>query len=848
MTLFGLRPHTLVAFYAARVRRHPVQEAFAGVGIAIGVALLFAVSVANTSIAGSADQIVHGLIGDARLQLVARSESGFPDELVRRVSRVPGVKRAVPLLRARAVLVGPRGRRSIELVGATPALPALGGNLTRNYGSVGLRLTDGIALPASVADAVGARGDTWVRVLAAGNARRVRVGVVLRSDSIGPLAESQAAVLPLSLMQKLTGRTGRVSQVLVVPREGADAGLRQRLESLTAGRVTVAPADRELDLLHQAAKPNEQSTRLFAAIAAMVGFLFALNAMLLTSGERRRFIADLRLQGFDLRQILAILAFEGLALGLLASALGLVLGDALSRLVFHDVPEYLAFAFPIGTQRVVTAATMGLAFGGGVLAALLASLRPLFDLRPGVPVMAVFRDAGEPGEGISARVAAGAFLTGGALVALTTLIVLLVPGLTVIGTVLLALATVLITPAIFVFTARRVERLAQRAARGNMIVIGMRELADAKTRAVVVSALGALAVYGSVAIEGAHVDLLRGLDRATAERLGTADLWITSGTTGLATDTFAAGGAQRTLAGIPVVRDVRPYRSSLLDAYGRRIWVIGRPPDDRAIIPPSQLLDGNLRSATTRLRASGWATVSKNLADSRDLEIGDGFGLPTPSGTSRFRVAAITTNIGWAPGTVILNSRDYAKAWRSPDPAALEVDLRHGASASAAAHIVRQALGPGSALQVHTTEEHEAHYRELSRQGLARLTQISSLLLIAAALAMAAAMGTTVWQRRRRLAALKVQGFDHRQLWRALLSETAFVLGVGCLIGAVMGVYGQLLTSRYLEVATGYPAPFAPAGAQVLVALALVAGTALLVAAIPGYAAAQVPARVSFQE
>ncbi len=47
----------------------------------------------------------------------------------------------------------------------------------------------------------------------------------------------------------------------------------------------------------------------------MVGFLLALNAMLLTVPERRRFVADLRMQGYDSRQILVLLAFQALCSG-----------------------------------------------------------------------------------------------------------------------------------------------------------------------------------------------------------------------------------------------------------------------------------------------------------------------------------------------------------------------------------------------------------------------------------------------------------------------------------------------------------------------------------------------------
>lgn len=177
-----------------------------------------------------------------------------------------------------------------------------------------------------------------------------------------------------------------------------------------------------------------------------------------------------------------------------------------------------------------------------------------------------------------------------------------------------------------------------------------------------------------------------------------------------------------------------------------------------------------------------------------------------------------------------------------------EVDLQPGVGLLEGKRIVQRALGPGSALNVRTAEEWEAQHRDLMRQGLERLTQISTLLLISAALAVASALAATIWQRRPRLASMKIQGFDHWQLWRSLMFETGFILGVGCTIGIVLGIYGHFLASRYLELTTGFPAPFSLGGEYVLVTLGLVAGVAYAVIALPGYVAARTPVRATFQE
>ena len=93
-------------------------------------------------------------------------------------------------------------------------------------------------------------------------------------------------------------------------------------------------------------------------------------------------------------------------------------------------------------------------------------------------------------------------------------------------------------------------------------------------------------------------------------------------------------------------------------------------------------------------------------------------------------------------------------------------------------------------------------------QGLHSLSEIATLLLIAAALAVASALSAAIWQRRGMLASLKIQGYDTAQLWRAVLLESAIVLSLGVAVGAIVGVYGHALACRALIRITGFPAPF----------------------------------------
>ncbi len=103
----------------------------------------------------------------------------------------------------------------------------------------------------------------------------------LGARQIGPLVSSPIVIAPLAFAQEMTGLSRRVSRVLVEPVPGREAQVRAGLERLAAGRLNVEPASYDEKLFARAAAATNQSTALFAVISALVGFLFAFNAMLL---------------------------------------------------------------------------------------------------------------------------------------------------------------------------------------------------------------------------------------------------------------------------------------------------------------------------------------------------------------------------------------------------------------------------------------------------------------------------------------------------------------------------------------------------------------------------------------
>jgi putative ABC transport system permease protein len=841
-----VKPFNVLILYRVRLRARLLQELFALIGIAAGVALLFASQVASSSLQSSVTQLSHGIAGNATLQLLAREPQGFPQSTLAEVRRIPGVHLAAPILEAGANAIGPRGSRPVQLIGADSSLSELGGTLTRHLDLKPFAGIGAVVLPAPLAGKLGvSRFGQEVSFQLAGRTGEAPLYARLHESQIGPLIASPLAIAPLSTVQEMMGVGARVSRILVQAGPGAEAQVRRALETLAAGHLNVEAVDYDEKLFAKAAAVSNQSTLLFSVISALVGFLFAFNAALFTVPQRRRLIVDLRRDGYTPQTVIAVLLVDALMLGVCASALGLALGDELSIHFLHSNPAFLSLAFTVGSPRIIDWQTIVISIGGGMLAAVVAVLSPLLGIISRDPLAAQ-----RPLEGPrTLRASRWQALGGLGCLAAATAILHAVPDAAIPGMALLLGALLLMLPIALNWTLGLVRQLARNITSVVPHVAGM-ELSAVPGRALAITATGAIAVFGSVAIQGAHGDLLAGLEAAAAESNASTDVWVRPAGSYNLLQTTAFTPTDRTkLERLPGVRAVHLYRSGFLDYGQRRLLVIAPSGQSTPLLPGGQLLQGNLRQATERVRAGGWLVVSKAVASEHHLHIGQAFTPPSANPTS-FRVAALSTNLGWAPGAIVMNASDYARAWGSTQVSAYSVLLAPGVTPVRGVREIERALGPPgrSGLTVQSAQQHAAQQGELGHQALASLTEIATLILVAAVLAMAAAMGAMIWQRRPRLAKLKLEGLPQAELWQTMLLESLLLLGVGCVMGAVFGLYGQQLADRALSDVVNFPVVYSLPALTALRSLALVIASAAVILAVPGYFAASVPASLALQD
>ena len=399
----------------------------------------------------------------------------------------------------------------------------------------------------------------------------------------------------------------------------------------------------------------------FGFIALGVGAFVIFNTLSITLAQRIRELATLRTLGASRRQIKRSVLTEGLAMGVFASVLGLVLGIALAKGLNA---LFLAFGIDLPqASMVIQPRTIVVALALGIVVTLLASVSPARRATRIAPVAALREGATLPPR-LSARrpsipiailavaavlCLAGAF--GGAAIGLSMILVGVGALALFLGVIMIAGRLVGPLARIVGAPARRFGGPAGRLASGN------------STRNTTRTATTAAALMIGLALVTLCATLFSGFlssTRSADEDAVSADYVVTS-KSGFDTIPADVGTA---VARAPGVKSVSAVRQDQAKAFGKTVVVNGLAPGFNDTVKLG--LENGADAVIPRLGASG-AIVVKSYADDHGLRVGSPLTLTTSAGRPvTVKVAAV----GEPDATAHRRRAHLAGGLRRPLPAA----------------------------------------------------------------------------------------------------------------------------------------------------------------------------------
>ena len=390
---------TLLGVGFSYIRKHALQSFLLVLGIALGVALVTSVDLANKSAALSFSLSTEAFSGGATHRITGRN--GSVDERVYVELIIGGINNAAPYVEDYVNVPGFDGR-TLRLVGIDPF-----SGLNSGYGIFdeslppetfsSLLTTPGtVLISAALADREGLSKGDRIQIEYGSDTREVLViGLIEPQKSGGMNGLDGVLVSDISTAQELLNKTGRLTYIDLNLGDGA-----QESNLLLAKIHNILPEGVDMERIDQVSKSAGSMTRAFelnlmtlSLLALFVGLFLIYNAVIFSVLSRRHTFAVLRALGVTGPEIFRTVLIETLVLGLIGSLLGLLLGVLLGRgilgLVTSTIND-LYFTLTV-TGFIVSPYTIIKGFLLGITASLIAGVVPAYEASRVKPAGALIR-------------------------------------------------------------------------------------------------------------------------------------------------------------------------------------------------------------------------------------------------------------------------------------------------------------------------------------------------------------------------------------------------------------------------------------------------------------------------
>ncbi len=276
-----------LAFRSLRAR--PLRATLSALGVALGVAVLFAGLATNAGVETSVQGTVRDLVGRADLRVAAFGETGLSPETVAAIATTPGVDVAAPALEQRTYLgtglaSGDALPPPVTVLGIDPTVDGRLHDLAIVDGSPLLDPTEHSALITErLATQDGLTVGSPLTMEGAGAAVSYRVVGIVRGD--GPLtgAFGRTVVVPLRTAQEVFGETGVTRVDIGLTGYANLAAVSAALESRLVTQPYVLSSPQDLAAtLRSSTTDFQATTALIAAIALFAGAFLIFNTLSMT--------------------------------------------------------------------------------------------------------------------------------------------------------------------------------------------------------------------------------------------------------------------------------------------------------------------------------------------------------------------------------------------------------------------------------------------------------------------------------------------------------------------------------------------------------------------------------------
>ena len=788
------------------LRRHPLLGALNILSVALGVSVYLATQIANQSANRAFAASVDLVAGKAELEITAPTRH-LPDAVLPRVSAVPGVSAATPLVEGFVSLPDFRGDY-LQILGIDVFTNAPFRTFDpSNFDANGFDIQRWLGPPGAIAVS-----EEFVRLhhLKQGDKIRARVGGIDRELEIGFLLRKDEAFDPhfaamdIGWAQELFGRRGELSVIQLKladsrQRDGIITALR---EILPKDSRVAAPARRteEVDKMLGGFQLN---LTMMSLVSMFVGMFLIYNTVSASVVRRQHEIGILRSLGATRNEIRSLFLAEAAVLGAIGSLLGLVGGVVLAQVLVRAVSATISSLYVLVSVRDLTLQPWVFALAAliGIGSVLASAIFPAHAAARQKPV-----DALHGGNRLERSVHPSiGWLIGGLLCVLAAALLSWLALST--GPRWLSFGAAFFVIAGFSFLVPRVMFHFSRAA-GKFL----RHFRSRRRRANIETELAAanlsralLRNSVTVAALAVAVAMVVGVSVMVFSFRKTVETWINDT---LLADLFIAPAGNESGGNSFFPTDAIEFLSrhsavETVDTFREIEVPMGETEVTMAVIRGErrqfQFLHGDRTELMRRFHAEPCVFVSESFARRQRVREGDTIELTTQEGLRPFPIAAVFYDYTRDQGIVYMSTENFARFWRDDRVHSVAVYLKPNHRGDEVTKNLWAQFGPNRHFTIFSNQLLRRRVFEIFDQTFAVTYVLLAISLFVAITGIFLALTILIAERQRELAILRAIGASAGQIRKLLLSETAMLGALAAVIGLASGICLSLVLTGVIN-------------------------------------------------
>lgn len=364
-----------------RMIRRPIQYVLFVLGIALGVAMMVSIDLANGSASRAFSLSTDAIVGKTTHRIVG-GPTGVDPTVYENIRTTIGYMRSAPVVQG-TISADVLGDQPYQLLGIDPfAEPPfrnyLGGTTNTTNLTQFIAQKNSVLLPVETAEENNlALGDTFP-IVVGGITHVVQViGLIDPADELTKRGISGLLFADIATAQEIFG-TDTLSHIdLIID----DEEMLKTIRSILPVGTDIEPAAAQGNAIRQMTAAFELNLTALSLLALVVGMFLIYNTVTFSVVQRRPLFGVLRCLGVTGRQLAALILGEAIILGLIGSIIGVAIGIFLGNLMVGLVTQTINDLYFTVTVREVTIPTISLIKGIviGMGSAILASTLPAIE-------------------------------------------------------------------------------------------------------------------------------------------------------------------------------------------------------------------------------------------------------------------------------------------------------------------------------------------------------------------------------------------------------------------------------------------------------------------------------------